>query len=82
MIKHSGATRVEVSVIEGDESIDVRIADNGVGLASQRDGGGFGLIGMQERVELMGGTLEMRAPATGGTEVIVSVPVVTDSANR
>ncbi len=82
VIKHSGATRVVVSVIEGDETIDVRVADNGAGMGEQRGTEGFGLIGMQERVELIGGTLEIRTPTTGGTEVRVSIPVVTDAANH
>ncbi len=82
VIKHSGASRVVVSVIEGDETIDVRVADNGAGMGEQRGTAGFGLIGMQERVELMGGTLEIRSPTTGGTEVRVSVPVIADAANH
>ena len=82
MIKHSGATRAVVSVIEGDETIDVRVADNGAGIGEQRSTEGFGLIGMQERVELMGGTLEIRTPTAGGTEVRVCIPVITDAASH
>ena len=82
VIKHSGATRVVVSVIESDETIDVRVADNGAGMGEQRGDEGFGLIGMQERVELMGGTLEIRTPTAGGTEIRVSIPVITDAAHR
>ena len=82
VIKHAGATKVKVSIIEGDERIEVRIADNGAGIGEQPANGGYGLIGMRERVELIGGSLEIVSPASaseGGTEVRVSVPVVTDT---
>ena len=75
VLKHADATRVHVSIVESDHRIDVRIVDDGVGLGDRRAGGGFGLLGMQERVELIGGSLRIASPDAGGTEVLVSVPV-------
>jgi signal transduction histidine kinase len=80
VIKHAGATRVEVSIIELENRIDVRIADDGIGIGDSRDSGGFGLMGMQERIELIGGELEVIDPAAGGTELRAWVPVTTEAA--
>ncbi|GAB3158542.1 hypothetical protein GCM10027059_03460 [Myceligenerans halotolerans] len=52
-----GATRVAVSVRRSGTSCFVAVSDDGRG-ASGADGGGYGLRGMRERVEALGGTLE------------------------
>jgi len=80
VIKHAGATRVVVSIVESSDRIDVRIADDGIGIGEDRDSSGFGLMGMQERVELIGGELEVAVPAGGGTELRAWVPVTTEGA--
>jgi signal transduction histidine kinase len=76
VIKHARAKSVVVSIVEADDRIDIRIADDGVGLAGGRHGtSGFGLLGMQERIELIGGSVEVDGLASGGTEIRASVPV-------
>ena len=75
VIKHADATTVEVSIVESEHRIDVRVADDGVGLETAAPTGGFGLMGMRERVELIGGSLQIQPRSGGGTEVHVSVPV-------
>lgn len=76
--KHAQADRVAVHLIHEARAVIVRIADNGVGLPDQADAGldHFGLRGMRERVEGLGGTLtlfnnegavvEARLPVIGG----------------
>ncbi len=78
VVKHAGASRVDVDIVEAGECIDVRIADDGAGLGDQRDTKGFGLIGMRERIELIGGSIEIRSSADGGTEIRASVPISPD----
>jgi signal transduction histidine kinase len=78
VVKHAQATRVDVSIVEAAERIDIRIADDGVGLGEQRETGGFGLQGMHERIELTGGSIEVRSPGGGGTEIQASLPVTPD----
>jgi two-component system, NarL family, sensor histidine kinase DevS len=75
VVKHAGASRVDVTIVEAHGRIDLRIADDGVGLGDRRDSTGFGLIGMQERIELIGGSIEIVCPEAGGTEIRASVPV-------
>jgi len=78
VIKHARANTVDVSIVEADDRIDVRIADDGVGIGDRRESSGFGLAGMHERIDLMGGSIVIRAPEGGGTEICASVPVTSD----
>jgi two-component system sensor histidine kinase UhpB len=69
-LRHGKPTRIEISVgLEGDEVLTM-IADNGVGLKPQGHGPGFGLIGMQERVKGLGGSLSVGNFAVGGGVVV------------
>ena len=81
VVKHARATTVDVSIVETDDSIDMRIADNGVGIGERQDTGGFGLMGMQERIELIGGSIAIARAESGGTEIRASVPVITPELN-
>jgi signal transduction histidine kinase len=81
--RHAEATRAEVSVHELGGSVVAEITDDGRGmpdasrLGPRGDGleGGFGMSGMRERAELVGGELEF-LPAPGkGTTVRLTVPL-------
>ena len=74
VIKHAHATSVDVSISETDDRIHLRIADDGVGIGEYRGTSGFGLLGMQERIELIGGSIEITS-VERGTEIHASVPV-------
>jgi two-component system, NarL family, sensor histidine kinase DevS len=78
VVKHAGATTVDVSIVETDDRIDMRIADDGVGIGERLDTSGFGLMGMQERIELVGGSIVIDRPSSGGTEIRASVPVASE----
>jgi signal transduction histidine kinase len=75
VVKHAQAETVDVSIVEADSRVGIRIADDGVGIGEHRETSGFGLRGMRERIELAGGSLEITCPAGGGTEIRASVPV-------
>jgi two-component system sensor histidine kinase UhpB len=65
-MRHGDARKVEVSVRLGDDrEVMVRIADDGARRESDPDGGGYGLIGMRERVRASGGVLTIEAGETG-----------------
>jgi len=78
VIKHAHAASVDVSILEADGCIDIRIADDGAGIGEHHETSGFGLLGMHERIELIGGSIEVRSPGGGGTEIRASVPVSPD----
>ncbi len=72
--KHSGASLVRVRLSAVDGAIRLRVEDNGCGFAPDADGTGFGLRGMRSRAEQVGGKLEVRTGANGGTELELEVP--------
>jgi PAS domain S-box-containing protein len=70
--KHSGASLVRVTVTRVDGTALVEVADDGVGGADQR--GGSGLRGLCDRVEALGGTLDLRSPPGAGTTLRARIP--------
>jgi signal transduction histidine kinase len=74
-VKHADATSVRIRVEEDDENVTVTVEDNGTGFDPDAAHGGFGLLGMHERVGLTGGRLELTAPAGEGTRMVAILPV-------
>jgi signal transduction histidine kinase len=70
--KHSGASRVTIDVDADYRHVEVAIADDGIGGARARRGSG--LAGLVDRVEALGGTLEVESPHHGGTRVTAMLP--------
>ncbi|MGB7587538.1 MAG: GAF domain-containing protein [Solirubrobacterales bacterium] len=73
--KHSGATRAEVMVEWNDDTVDVTVRDDGRGFELAEVNGGFGLVGMRERVMLAGGELKIDAAPGHGTTVSATIPL-------
>jgi signal transduction histidine kinase len=76
VVKHARAHRVSVFVTRNDGRIKAVIEDDGSGFdASAPGGGGIGLVGMRERIELLDGSLRVESSESSGTTVAVEVPV-------
>jgi signal transduction histidine kinase len=76
VVKHAGAAVVQVRIAEVDGHLEVVVRDDGSGFEPSAPGSGFGLTGMRERVEMLGGTLALESsPAGLGTLVRASLPV-------
>jgi len=76
--KHAKAQRVGVILDTRDESIILIIEDNGIGFNLENEKNrskGLGLLGIQERVALLGGTLEIESAPEQGTTIYVRVPI-------
>lgn len=73
-VHHGEAQRVAVEVSEEAGSLRVRISDDGKGFDPEARTDGFGLIGMRERAELAGGTLELRSAPGAGTTIVATIP--------
>jgi signal transduction histidine kinase len=71
--KHANARMVEVFVEAGRYALSLSVRDDGVGGA---DPDGSGLIGLRERAEALGGTLELTSPPGRGTSVHVRLPLI------
>lgn len=72
--KHARAEHVKVSVVESDGRTRILVRDDGVGFEPGRGDGRFGLVGMRERVALIGGTLAIKSSPDDGTTVEAEVP--------
>jgi signal transduction histidine kinase len=78
--RHAEASRVGITVHFEDDRVQLTVRDNGRGfevLGSTRDlasMGRFGLVGMEERVQLLGGRFAVQAAPGEGTAVLVDVP--------
>lgn len=71
VLRHAGATRVEVELASEAGELHLRIADDGRGGAGSP---GNGLAGMRERLASFGGELEVDSPAGGGTRLQITLP--------
>ncbi len=74
VVKHAGQNvQMSVAIESHKNSLRVTVRDNGQG-PSRSSTSGHGLIGMRERVELLGGTFVATATETGGFEVSATLP--------
>ncbi len=72
--RHSGGARVAIRVEFGHDAARLVVSDDGRGFDVAQAQAGFGLRGMRERIELVGGTLRLTSAPGKGTEVTAVVP--------
>jgi PAS domain S-box-containing protein len=72
--RHSGARKVDVRLWAEGDTLVVEVTDDGRGFDPTVARGGVGLVGMRERVEGLGGEIEVKSRPGEGTEVTVRVP--------
>ncbi|MFC4912619.1 sensor histidine kinase [Actinomadura gamaensis] len=72
VVKHAGATSVDVAVLRRGDTLHVTVSDNGKGGASF--GGGTGLRGLARRVGSVDGTFRITSPDGGPTTIDVELP--------
>ena len=71
--RHSAARHAKVSIIEANGKIHVEVNDDGQGFQSERVRG-MGILGMEERVKRLGGTLRIDSRPGTGTTVVAELP--------
>jgi len=74
-LKHAGPAHAAITLIYGDDFIEIEATDDGAGAAMRAEGRGRGLIGMRERVNLHGGTLEAGPLPEKGFRVRAKLPL-------
>ena len=72
--KYANASHVDVRLSNGDGLLTFEVSDDGDGFDTTATGYGTGLRGMQDRLEALGGSLEIRSAPSEGTRVLGSVP--------
>ncbi|WP_305825055.1 CHASE domain-containing protein [Massilia brevitalea] len=75
--RHARATSVRVELALDEESITMTVSDNGIGLhkGGGQKPGSFGLVGIEERVRILGGKCLITGRPNAGTTVHVAIPV-------
>jgi signal transduction histidine kinase len=79
-LKHAQATKVSIDLELGDSAIKLVVRDDGVGGADTRTG--TGLVGLIDRLQALGGAIEVHSPAQLGTRLTVRIPVVGTTDDR
>jgi len=79
--KHAHATSVDVRMERLNEEISLRISDNGRGFTGTEDRkqGSYGLLGLRERVYLVGGRVDIESMPGAGTRIIAGIPITRKS---
>nr|HMQ54547.1 sensor histidine kinase [Anaerolineae bacterium] len=72
-VKHAHAHQVQLWLQAINRHVKLKITDDGCGFDLRQKSGGFGLQGMQERVERLGGWLEIQSSPGHGTNVSIEV---------
>jgi signal transduction histidine kinase len=77
-LKHAHANGVRIDLHFGEAATILEIYDDGVGFEAKDEtlGGGFGISGMRERAQKIGGRLQIESSPGKGTKVSVEVPVI------
>ena len=74
-VRHGRATRVQLMVEPLGQGVQVSVIDNGSGFDVQAASPGCGLNSMHRRAQMLGATLRIESPASGGVAVILSKPL-------
>ncbi len=75
VVKHARAHVATVTVTKDDRAIRVAVRDDGIGMSGDVPEGSFGLIGMRERIALVGGALDISSHAGRGTSIDALIPI-------
>jgi NarL family two-component system sensor histidine kinase LiaS len=73
--RHSHADHLEVKLSFSEDQVEVIIADNGCGFDKEVKPNGMGLLSIQERIQSVGGSVEVISLPDCGTRLIVNLPV-------
>ena len=78
VVRHARASRVDVLLEQGKRRVLLMIEDDGIGLRPAEvlmgTNGHLGLIGIRERVEMLGGTMRLESAPGAGTTIVVEAP--------
>ena len=77
VVRHAGASRVEIDLLETEGAITLQVKDNGKGITEGQisDPASFGLMGIRERARFLGGSVRINGIPGRGTSVTVNIPV-------
>lgn len=79
VLRHARATKVSLNLMREDRALSLCVVDDGIGfdprqLRNENSTKRLGLLGIQERVEMLGGTCEIRSAPGAGTSLEIQIP--------
>lgn len=75
VVRHARASRAVVRLGLADGIVELTVDDDGIGMDGTPVGDGRGMLGMRERAELLGGSLESGRSPLGGTRIAARIPM-------
>ena len=81
VLRHAEATRIDITLEKEDDKLVLTISDDGRGITADEKSErlSLGLLGMRERVNLIGGTIDITGVDGKGTEITVRVSTLRES---
>lgn len=76
VVKHADAKVVRVALTCRERSVTLTVEDDGRGFSRAQADGGFGLVGMRERVASVNGVLEIESESGAGTRIAIELPLL------
>jgi signal transduction histidine kinase len=76
VMRHAQAHTVEVVLVDDGQWLSLLIIDDGIGFDPSVPSASFGLVGMRERVLMLGGNLQLDSAPGEGTQLKVAIPWV------
>ena len=73
--RHAQATQVHIELSREDRQLYLQIKDNGVGMTDRKKLNSFGLVGMKERISMLGGEFTIDSAPDKGTRLTISLPL-------
>jgi len=80
IVRHAQATEVEITLSRNESGFTMQVKDNGKGLQPEdrRKANSFGLMGIKERIDLLGGEFVIASSPGNGTVLSISIPLKHD----
>jgi len=82
ILKHSQATEVELQLQFQHGKVTISVRDNGKGMDPRTSSNGIGLLGIEERIDLLGGSLDIQSRPGKGVQLTARVPWAIDESNK
>jgi len=74
ILKHAHATNIKIKLEYHNQQIRLSVSDNGRGMVDPSQSDGVGLLGIEERLKLLGGELQIHSREGGGARLVARIP--------
>jgi signal transduction histidine kinase len=79
--RHAQARQVWLGLALHPDRLTLLVSDDGRGFPPEAEARGFGLRGMRERIEMLGGTLDLEERPGGGAQLRITLPCPLEGAD-